>query len=94
MKNLPSIELLESTHTFPCRYMFKVFGFHGEELIEQVRDAAAAVSGGERHVTWSYRTSGAGKHGCVTLDVWLQTAHHVQAMYTELQGLTSVRMLM
>lgn len=94
MNNLPPIELLESTHDFPCRYTFKAFGAHGEALVESTRRAAAGVAGSEDHVTYTYRASSGGKHACVTLDVYVQTAHQVHAVYVELQSLDEVRMLM
>ena len=94
MKGLPSIELLESTHTFPCHYTYKVFGPHGDELISVVRTAAEQVAGLPSYVSHSYRQSSGGVHGCVTLEVYMQTAHQVQALYVELGSLSVVRMLM
>jgi putative lipoic acid-binding regulatory protein len=94
MNNLPPLELLESTHEFSCKFTFKAFGQHGDALVESTRRAAAEVAGSEDHVTWTYRASSGGKHGCVTLDVYVQTAHQVHAVYVELQSLEEVRMLM
>jgi putative lipoic acid-binding regulatory protein len=94
MKGLPSIELLESTHSFPCHYTYKVFGAHSDELISVVCVAAEQVAGMSSYVRYTYRQSSGGVHGCVTLEVYMQTAHQVQALYVELGSLSVVRMLM
>jgi putative lipoic acid-binding regulatory protein len=71
-----------------------VFGPHGDELITVVRNAAEQVAGLPSYVQHSYRQSSGGVHGCVTLEVYMQTAHQVQALYVELGSLSVVRMLM
>jgi putative lipoic acid-binding regulatory protein len=94
MKGLPSIELLESVHTFPGRYMFKAFGENSQQLVDAARDAAAFVTGSTEKVELSYRPSAKGNHACVTLDVLVESALQVQQIYLELFAIPQVRLLL
>lgn len=94
MKGLPSIELLESTHTFPGTFTIKAFGDNSEAFIDAARAAAVGVSGSDARVNLSYRASSKGNHGCVTLDVWVEQAHQVHALYICLGEIDGLRMLL
>ena len=74
--------------------MIKVFGPVDAAWVAQVVRAADEVTGLQGHVRHSVRESSGGKHACVTLDVYVQTAHQVQAIYAELLTLPAVRMLL
>lgn len=94
MKGLPSIELLESTHTFPGTYTVKAFGENTEAFVDAARNAAEDVSGTPDRVQLSYRASSKGNHGCVTLEVWVEQAHQVHALYVSLGEIDGLRMLL
>lgn len=92
--SLPPLELLESTHSFPCRYVFKVIGHNSQEFVDANRRVAAGVVGSAEHVELSYRVSAQGNHGSVTLDVYVTGAEQILAIYTALKDVPGLRMLL
>ncbi len=82
----PSVELLESTHTFPGTYMFKVIGSAGADFEQRVVDAVAALLPAASDLEHSVRTTKGGRHVAVTLHVSVQNAEQVLAIYSALQG--------
>jgi putative lipoic acid-binding regulatory protein len=93
MDELPSIELLESTHQFPGPYMFKVIGRDEDgfvaRVVAAVRDELAAGS----DPPYTVRTSAAGRHVAVTLEATVQTGAQVLAVYRRVRQLTGILFL-
>ena len=93
MDELPSIELLESGHVFPGPYMFKVIGrtengFVGR-AVAAVRDALDA----EVDPPYTVRETAGGRHVSVTVEVEVQTAREVLAVYRRVNRLAGLVML-
>jgi putative lipoic acid-binding regulatory protein len=90
MQYLPAIELLESTHRFPGPYLFKVIGRSERGFVARtvaaVRDAVAA----EIDPPFSVRETAGGKHVAVTLEVPVQGAEEVIAVYRRVQKLAGL----
>jgi putative lipoic acid-binding regulatory protein len=90
MQYLPAIELLESTHRFPGPYLFKVIGRSDQGFVARtvaaVRDAVAA----EFDPPFSVRETAGGKHVAVTLEVPVQRAEEVIAVYRRVQKLAGL----
>ena len=93
MDQLPAIELLESTHTFPGPYIFKVIG--GAErgfvarTVAAVRDALAI----EVDPPYQTRDARGGQHVAVTLEPHVQSAWQVLAVYRRLRAMAGLVML-
>lgn len=91
MDHRPSVELLESNHSFPGVYRIKAIGksdgdFLGRVLIAVERHVAATSD-----VDHAVRETRGGRHVAVTLDVSVTTAEQVRAIYAEIgevEGLT------
>lgn len=92
--SMPPRELLESTHTFPCRYIFKSIGPNSQEFVDATRSCAVAVTGSDASVEVTYRVSSAGNHGSVTMHVHVEDADQILLIYKGLSGVPGVRMLM
>lgn len=92
--SLPPLELLESTHSFPCRYVFKVIGHNSQEFVDANRSVAVSIVGDHDHVQLTYRVSAQGNHGSVTLDVFVTGADQILAIYTALKDVPGLRMLL
>jgi putative lipoic acid-binding regulatory protein len=93
MGDHPSIELLEAGHVFPGPYMFKVIGrtengFVGR-AVAAVRDALSAAV----DPPYSVRETAGGRHVSVTVEVEVQTAEEVLAVYRRVNRLTGLVML-
>ena len=93
MAKLPSIELLENTHTFPGKYVFKVIGMAEGDFAERVVGAVVVVLSEKHGAIFSQRPSGSGRHVAVSIEVGVESAAVVHLLYEEflqLQGLVMV----
>jgi putative lipoic acid-binding regulatory protein len=93
MKELPALELLESTHTFPGPYMFKVIGKSERGFV--ARAVAAVREELENPVDPPYRVREAagGRHVAVTLQPTVQNAQQVLDVYGRLRLLVGLVVL-
>ncbi|MFL5241090.1 MAG: DUF493 family protein [Gemmataceae bacterium] len=93
MQYLPAIELLESTHQFPGPYLFKVIGRSEKGFVARtvaaVRDAVAA----EVDPPFRVREAAGGRHVAVTLEVPVERAEQVIAVYRRVQKLAGLVLL-
>jgi putative lipoic acid-binding regulatory protein len=91
---LPSIELLEATHQFPGRFIFKVIGRvdngFAARVVAAVRDELAE----EIDPPHSIREAAGGRHVAVTLEPTVTTARQVLAVYRRVRKLTGLVMMM
>lgn len=93
MYELPPIDLLESTHTFPGPYMFKVIGRSERGFVARtvaaVRDQLAVPG----DPPYSVREAVGGRHVAVTLEPVVQTAQQVLDIYGRLKSLVGLVMM-
>ena len=94
MNVLPSIELLESTHRFPCAYVVKAIGraeggFVGR-VVAAVRDQLEA----ETDPPYRFRATRAGRHVSVTMEPTVQSAWDVIAVYGRIQEIAGLVFLL
>jgi putative lipoic acid-binding regulatory protein len=87
----PSVELLESTHLFPGVYQIKAIGRADDEFEQRVVSVVVSHLAASSDLDYSVRTTPGGRHVAITLDISVQTAEQVRAIYAEIrdvQGLT------
>lgn len=87
----PSVELLESTHTFPGRYQIKAIGRSEADFTTRAVNAVVEELASELELDYSIRSTQGGRHVALTLDVTVQNAEQVRAIYArlhEVEGLT------
>lgn len=90
---LPSIELIESQHTFPGPYIFKVIGDNRDDFVGDALTLAINALGEDRACSHTTRTSAAGNHVALTLTIALISAAEVHLVYENLLKLTGIRAL-
>lgn len=91
MNNLPSTELLESTHEFPGLYRMKAIGSSEDNFEGRVVEAVVSELAGPSELDYSVRSTPGGRHVALTLDITVQSAEQVRRIYVrvhEVQGLT------
>jgi putative lipoic acid-binding regulatory protein len=93
MDELPTIELLENTHNFPCVYVFKVIGRAEGAFAARVVAAVREALGWEADPPFRVREAAGGRHVAVTLEPHLTTAHQVLAIYRRLRTTDGLVML-
>ena len=94
MINLPSIELLELHHAFPCHYTFKVIGYADENFTARVLASVRDELQLESDPPFSLRSTEHGRHVSVTLEPMCESSQQVLAIYSRLSGMDGLVMLL
>lgn len=81
MSNGLTVELLESTHNFPCRYVFKVIGSGDDEFVKRVASAIRIALEASVDPPHHLRHTSSGRHVSVTLEPVVRSAQHVLTAY-------------
>ncbi|QDT17278.1 YbeD family protein [Alienimonas californiensis] len=90
---LPSLELLNETHTFPGPYLFKVIGEDDRSFAARVVSLVRDELGLEEDPVFTIRRTKSGRHLSVTLEPQVPTAQSVVDLYQliyRLEGLVMV----
>jgi putative lipoic acid-binding regulatory protein len=93
MDHRPSIELLESTHLFPGTYQIRAIGRSDGDFAGRVIAAVVDELAAPSDLDHSIRSTPGGRHVAVTLDVSVQTADQVRAIYAAIQALEGLILL-
>lgn len=91
--DLPSIDLLEATHPFPCPYTFKVIGQVEDQFVGRVLLAVRSEIDSSEEPPFSTRKSSGGRHICVTIEPNMASAEHVLTVYRRLKEVEGVVMV-
>jgi putative lipoic acid-binding regulatory protein len=94
MDHRPTVELLESTHLFPGVYKIKAIGRAHDEFESRVVEAVCSHLPARSDLDYSVRTTPGGRHVAVTLDISVQTAEQVRAIYAEIRELDGLTLLL
>lgn len=94
MDTLPSIELLEATHHFPCAYVLKVIGRSERGFIGRVVAAVRDQLEAEVDPPYRVRSTAGGRHVSVTLEPVIQSAWDVLAVYGRIREIAGVVIVM
>jgi uncharacterized protein len=93
MDHRPSIELLESIHPFPGVYQIKAIGRADDDFEVRVVDAVCSVLPARSDLDYSVRTTPGGRHVALTLDISVQNAEQVRAIYAEIHNVPGLTLL-
>ena len=94
MIRLPSVELLESRHAFPCHYTFKVIGSAADNFTARVVACVRNELLMETDPPFSLRNTEHGRHVSVTLEPMCNSSQQVLAIYSRLSGIDGLVMLL
>lgn len=89
-----SLELLNSTHQFPCAFMIKIIGLHSDDFAARVVEAIQLELGVESDVPHRVRVTPAGRHVSITAEPEVACAEQVLAIYERIRSLEGVVMTM
>ena len=92
--SLPSIEVLEANHEFPCVYTFKVIGAADGRFTSRVVSAVRDELKLDLDPPYTFRTTKNGNHVAITLEPKCETAQQVIAIYSRLTGMDGIVMLL
>ena len=91
---LPSLELLESRHDFPCTYMFKVIGSTDDNFLARVVAVVRSELQQEIDPDYSMRSAKNGAHIAITLEPECASPQQILAIYSRLSAMDGVVMLL
>lgn len=94
MNSLPSIELLESTHNFPCVYVLKVIGKSDDGFVGRVVAAVRDQLEFDIDPPYRVRATSGGRHVSITLEPTVDSAWDVLALYGRIQEITGLVMVL
>ncbi len=91
MDHRPSEDLLESNHAFPGSYQIKAIGTADDDFATRVVEAVVAELATPHELDHTVRVTPGGRHVSLTLEMNVQSADQVRAIYArlrEVKGLT------
>lgn len=91
---LPSVEILEANHSFPCPYTFKVIGTDDGNFTARVVSSVRDELRMEVDPPYTFRTTKKGNHVAITLEPECVSAQQVIAIYSRLMGMDGIVMLL
>jgi hypothetical protein len=94
MSDLPSIQLLENTHRFPCPYVFKAIGRAENGFVGRVVAAVRTELAQEIDPPYTFRQAVGGRHVAVTLEPTIQSPQQVLAVYRRLRTIVGLVMML
>ena len=94
MDNRPSIDLLESNHTFPGIYQIKAIGMSDDDFEARVIETVRSELSTPSDLTHVVKATPGGRHVSLTLDVLVQNADQVRTIYDKLKDLKGVTLLL
>jgi len=94
MDNRPSVEALESVHTFPGTYHIKVIGDAADDLVGRVVAVVHEQLPAHSDLDYNVRESSGGRHVALTLMIAVQTAEQVREIYARLGEVAGVTMIL
>lgn len=94
MDESPHLELLESNHSFPGIYQIKVIGSidgdFGDRVTTAIREGLVIPS----EINVKIRTTPDGRHVSLTLDINVQSAAEVIALYAKIRQVEGVKFVL
>lgn len=94
MSDLPSVEVLESRHQFPCRFTFKIIGSATDNFVARTLAAVRTELELQADPPCSIRQTAKGRHVSITLEPDCETAEQVRAVYRRVLTLEGLVMLL
>ena len=94
MEPHPTDDLLESVHAFPGPYQIKAIGAAENDFPARVLAAVLRELAGPGEVEHSVRETKGGRHAAVTLDLSVQSAEQVRAIYARIREVEGLAMLL
>lgn len=91
--SLPTVELLEKAHAFPCFYLFKVIGKSDPDFLTQVITIVREELGHDADPPHRTRDSVGGRHTSISIEPMVPSPHHVVAIYRRLGTLEGLVMM-
>ncbi|MFN6105387.1 MAG: DUF493 domain-containing protein [Planctomycetaceae bacterium] len=87
MNNLPSVELLEQMHAFPCQFTFKIIGKTEDGFVARALATVREQLEFEVDPPFRVRHTAGGRHVSLTIEPEVQNAWEVLGVYQAVRNL-------
>ncbi len=94
MSGHPPRELLDQTHSFPCRFIFKAIGQANDEFASRVVATVRVALEQDFDAPFELRETSGGRHVAITIEPWVESSQQVIEIYTAIRELEGLVMLM
>jgi len=94
MNSLPPVELLEATHVFPGKFVFKAIGRHHDGFVDGVVAAVRHGLGQEFDPPFELNQTAHGRHVAVTIEPCVDSAEQVLVIYERLRHVDGLVLLL
>jgi uncharacterized protein len=91
--SIPTVELLEKAHAFPCQYLFKVIGKADQGFLARVVAVVREELSIEIDPPFRIREAAGGRYVSITLEPVVQSAHQVLGIYRRLRMVDGLVMM-
>ena len=91
--SIPTVDLLEKAHAFPCPYLFKIIGKANEDFLARVVAVVREELTIESDPPFRVREAVGGRHISITLEPVVQSAQQVVTIYRRLGLLDGLVMM-
>lgn len=92
--NLPSLELLEQRHSFPCHYTMKAIGSAEDNFTARVISAVRDELLLDDDPPFRIQTTKGGRHVSITIEPMFESPQQVLGLYSRLSQLSGLVMLL
>jgi putative lipoic acid-binding regulatory protein len=93
MDHRPSQDLLESNHPFPGTYQIKAIGTTEDDFVSRVIDAVVSELATPGELDHTVRVTPNGRHVSLTLEMTVQSADQVRAIYAAIRDVKGLTLL-
>ena len=94
MSQLPPQKLLDATHQFPGKFVFKAIGRSDGEFAARVVAAVREALSHDFDPPHELRHTPGGRHVAVTVEPWIESSEQVLAIFARIRELPGLVMLM
>lgn len=94
MSEMPPRELLEATHRFPGKFLFKAIGRCDGEFAARVLAVVREALSHDFDPPHELRHTQGGRHVAVSVEPWVESSEQALAIYARIRELPGLVMLM
>lgn len=94
MSQLPPQELLDATHQFPGKFLFKVIGRSDDEFAARVVATVREALSHDFDPPYELRHTAGGRHVAVNIEPWVESSEQALVVYTRIREVSGLVMLM
>ena len=94
MSQLPPQELLDATHRFPGKFLFKVIGRSDDEFAARAVATVREALSHDFDPPYELRHTAGGHHVAVSIEPWVESSEQALLVFTRIRELSGLVMLM